>query len=203
MSIEPEQALALAQSLEPLKYFPRSAQGLAEVAIVIAETCPTPEQAETATREILRSHDEWPGMRSFAAMLRRSLPRPAPAPPPPDAPAAETDPLVIAYQARRQRAKAIWDALPRADKLTAYRSTYEQLAADAKWTSYHSEEETKAQAVYVCIDRIAWDLPDDDTGDQPAAVDQMSQAPPPRPRPPRPKPAPVCRPGIGKKSAQR
>lgn len=187
MSIEPEQALAVALSLEPLKYFPRSAQGLAEVAIVIAETCPTQEQAETAAREILRNHDEWPGMRTFAGMLRRSLPRPAPTAPPPDAPAAEPDPVLVAYQARRRRAEQIWEALPRPEKLAAYRQVYEQLSSDPKWTADHTDDETKAHAVNVCIDHISWDLPPDDA-DGAAGPGAPTPAPPakqPRPRPPR------------------
>lgn len=209
MSIEPEQALAVALSLEPLKYFPRSAQGLAEVAIVIAETCPTEEQAETAAREILRSHDEWPGMRSFAGLLRRSLPRPAPTAPPPDAPAAAPDPVLAAYQARRRQAEQIWEELPRPEKLARYREVYERLSTDSKWTGDHTDEETKAHAVNVCIDHISWDLPGaDDGGAPPGAAIADPPAAKRRPAPPRSaSPPPSIRAAQqltqGKKRAQR
>jgi hypothetical protein len=56
-----EEAFVFAEELVVLKYFPAGAVALGKVAELIAEVCPTAEDARQVVDEMVRSYEEWPG----------------------------------------------------------------------------------------------------------------------------------------------
>lgn len=70
-----EKAMAIAEGLTCLKFYPTNPRGIAKIATIITDICKTDQQAEWLEEALLRGN-EWPGPGSLRDMILEQFPPP-------------------------------------------------------------------------------------------------------------------------------